>query len=122
MTHNFRSVVLAIAVLISFCASAIGDAALAAENLTVVRSNGVLDIFAAVYIGSSYRLRHSAMYPNGGAVISNDFLGAQQILNLVDAGWRDSGQQLYVRAFLVDEGLYEWVWNGYGWSGPFKLK
>jgi hypothetical protein len=92
-----------------------------AENLTATRSSGVLDVFAAVNTGSTFALRHAAIEPNGGHVISNDFLGAQQGMNLVDAGWRDGETQLYVRAFLQDESIYEWVWTGSRWEGPNKL-
>jgi hypothetical protein len=70
-----------------------------AENITVVRGDGTLDVFAAVNTGSTLALRHAAISPSGGTVISNDFLGAETTMNLVDAGWRNSNTQLYVRTF-----------------------
>jgi hypothetical protein len=93
-----------------------------AENLTVTRVDGILDVFAAVNIGETLMLRHAAIEPGGGAVISNDILGSDQGLNLVDAAWRDGGNQLYVRAFFADESIHEWVWGARGWEGPNKLK
>ena len=93
-----------------------------ADNLTVVRSDGIVDLFAAVNTGSTLALRHAATGSDGGAVLSNDFLGVQPAINLVVAGWRANSTQLYVRAFLQDESLYEWVWSGSAWAGPNKLK
>jgi hypothetical protein len=97
-----------------------------AENLTVIRSDGSLDLFAAVNTGASFALRHGYSEANGGAVLYNDFLGSDQGINLVDAAWRNDNKELYVRAFLQDESLYEWVWSAPGgvpvWAGPTKLK
>lgn len=93
-----------------------------ADNLTVTRGDGILDVFAAVNTGTTLALRHAAIEPGGGTVISNDFLGADLGMNLVDAAWRDGGNELYVRAFLNDESLYEWVWSAGRWVGPSKLK
>ena len=40
-----------------------------ADNLTVTRGDGILDVFAAVNTGTTLALRHAAIEPGGGAVI-----------------------------------------------------
>ena len=92
-----------------------------AENITVVRGDGTLDVFAVVNVNSETALRHAAINPGGGTVISNDALGMGQGINLVDAGWRDNNTQLYVRVYLNDGFLYEWFWSTGFWNGPIQL-
>ncbi len=112
---------------IGFILSAV-NAALAAESVSVTRSDGTLDAFAVVPCVSqcapgSFQVRHTAIAANGtGAVYSNDNVGFQgAAINLINAFWINS--QLHVRAY-VGTSVSEWIWGAHGsiWEGPFQLK
>jgi hypothetical protein len=98
-----------------------------ADNLTVTRPNGTLDVFSVTPCSSrcaagSFELHHAAVAPNGGQVSFNDHVGTTaQVINLFDAGWRSTNTVLYVRAFVQDGVVVEWTWQNGQWTGPVEL-
>src|ERR1700676_5059464 len=77
--------------------STMSNAALAADSLTVTRSDGTLDTFAVIpctwCAPGTLQLRHSAIasYGSGSAYVSNDIVGeVGPVCNLISAGWISS--------------------------------
>jgi hypothetical protein len=112
--------------------------ALAADSISVTRSDGTLDAFAVIpcpqlpdCAPGVFGVRHTAIANNGtGSVLSDDVVGiAGQVCNLISAGWiystQDGGHwELHLRFYGQNGTVSEFVWgldNRPQWQGPFLL-
>jgi len=133
MNRKLTVSALAIGVLL---VSVLANTALAADSLTVTRSNGTIDTFAVIPCPSGcaagvVKLYHIAIAANGaGQVYSNDLVGTPgTVCNLISGGWITSNtdgqhQELHVRAYDSGGSVVEWIWgasNIHVWSGPYEL-
>jgi hypothetical protein len=118
--------------------SAATNEALAADSLSVTRSDGTLDAFAVIPCSElpdcappSVGVRHTAIANNGlGTVFSDDVVGIPgPVCNLISAGWVYSTQdgphgELHLRFFSQNGAVGEYIWglsNRPQWQGPFAL-
>ena len=118
--------------------SCVTNEALAADSMSVTRSNGTLDAFAVIPCPpgecayGSVQLRHTAIANNGtGTVFSNDDVGIPgPVCNLISGGWVYSTQggahsELHVRYYGQGGLVSEYVWglnNVPTWTGPYSLR